>query len=83
MNQQSIDAVFDERDQLRTELEQVKAEKKAILDWLDNNTTFCNPGEVPVLSSVSLRIWYHASDDTDNFPFSEVINEQLQGSNKE
>ena len=34
MNQQSIDAVFDERDQLRTELEQVKAERDlAILSW--------------------------------------------------
>jgi hypothetical protein len=47
-----------------------KAEAK--LEWLDNNSISCDNGK-PVLSTVSRRIWYHATDDIENYPFSAVI----------
>ena len=46
--------------------------------WLDNNFTFCNPGEVPVLGEVSRRIWYHATDDIESFPFSEIMGKAIE-----
>ena len=45
--------------------------------WLDNNTTFYDVSpdgpNVPVLASVSKRIWYHATDNQESYPFSAVI----------
>jgi hypothetical protein len=54
------------------------------LEWVDNNTTFMivdhslidgtdTPPNVPVLACVSKRIWYHATDDQESWPFSAVI----------
>lgn len=53
------------------------AELEGKLKWLDNNTTFYDVNSagsnVPVLASVSKRIWYHATDDQRSYPFSAVI----------
>ena len=46
-------------------------------NWMDNNFTYCEPGAVPVLGSVTKRIWYHATDDTESYPFSEVVHKVL------
>jgi hypothetical protein len=59
-------------------------ELEARLEWMDNNTMFYDvdhnlidgtdtPPNVPVLASVSKRIWYHATDDTESYPFSKVL----------
>ena len=53
--------------------------------WLDNNTTFYNVdadwpvygNNIPVLASVSERIWYHATDNIKDYPFSAVIDTAL------
>ena len=56
----------------------------AQLKWLDNNSIFMEvdhsliddtdtPINVLVLACVSKRIWYHATDDIVNGPFSAVI----------
>jgi hypothetical protein len=49
------------------------------LKWLDDNSTFYEPNghNKPALDSVSKRIWYHATDDTDSYPFSDVIGKAL------
>jgi len=52
--------------------EESAEEIKRLRNWMDNNFTHCEPGAVPVLGSVSKRIWYHATDDTESYPFSEV-----------
>lgn len=49
----------------------------ALLDWLDKNMTFydVNDGShqnAPVLASVAKRVWYHATDDQESDPFTEV-----------
>ena len=70
------------------ELAQARGEALAILRWLDNNTTFYNVDadwpidapNVPVLAQVSERIWYHATDDSQSYPFSEVIKRALKPS---
>ena len=70
------------------ELQQARGEAQAILHWLDNNTTFYNVDadwpvdapNVPVLAQVSERIWYHATDDIQSYPFSEVIKRDLKHS---
>lgn len=43
--------------------------------WLRNNMTFYNTAETsaPVLASVSRRIWYHATDDMESYPFDAVL----------
>lgn len=55
-------------------------ELEAQLEWLDNNTTHyeTHMGNVPVLASVSKKIWYHATDDVDSYPFSAVIKQALE-----
>ena len=58
------------------ELEAKVAELKATVAWLDNNSTFCDNGK-PVLAEVTKRIWYHATDDVDSYPFSAVIQAAL------
>jgi hypothetical protein len=47
--------------------------------WLDKNMTYYNTAESerPVLASVSKRIWYHATDDMDSYPFSAVARAAL------
>ena len=66
------------------QLAAARAELDELKHWLDNNTTFydvtpdtggaaCTSGpNIPVLASVSKRIWYHATDDQKNYPFSAV-----------
>jgi len=49
-----------------------------IEEWLDNNTIHsdakdCLDCEGIVLAEVSKRIWYHATDDEQSWPFSEVV----------
>lgn len=43
--------------------------------WMRNNMTFYNTGESdgPMLGSVSKRVWYHVTDDTESYPFDSVI----------
>ena len=56
--------------------------------WLDKNTTFFNVdhtepvrgANIPTLSSVSTRIWYHATDDTDSSPLSAVVDAAIAAS---
>jgi hypothetical protein len=49
--------------------------------WLNDNSTFYDTegmsSAVPVLASVSKRIWYHATDDVDSYPFSDVMEAAL------
>jgi hypothetical protein len=60
---------------------QMAIKAQTLQDWLDNNTTFYDvdadwPVEghnIPVLAQVSQRIWYHATDNTKDYPFSAVI----------
>jgi hypothetical protein len=54
-----------------------------LLKWLDNNTTFFDvardlPPNIPALATVAKRIWYHASDDQESYPFSAVIEAALR-----
>ena len=53
---------------------------KEKLDWLDNNTThyLTNESEAPVLAGVVEKIWYHATDNVDSYPFSAVIDKALE-----
>jgi hypothetical protein len=55
--------------------EAAEADAARLRKWLDNNTTHYNTAEreSPVLASVSKRIWYHASDDMESWPFSAAI----------
>ena len=54
--------------------------------WLDKNTTFFNVdhtepvrgANIPILSSVSARIWYHATDDTESYPLSAVVDAAMK-----
>lgn len=56
------------------------AESGRLRAWIDSNTTFYNVGESdgPVLASVSKRIWYHATDDTESYPFSAVAEKAVR-----
>lgn len=59
---------------------EAERENAALRKWLDNNTTFYNVSEAfeaPVLAAVSGRIWYHATDDMESYPFSDVIRTAL------
>lgn len=76
-----LDALEKEREQ-RERAERVEAELAQSRQWLDGNTTFYDVDHsvcieesenVPVLASVSKRIWYHATDDVESYPFSKVI----------
>jgi hypothetical protein len=74
---------------LERELAARDAEVAQLRSWLDNNTMFMEVDHsftfeeidampnVPVLASVSKRIWYHATDDTESGPFSRVIDAAL------
>lgn len=54
--------------------------------WLDKNTTFFNVdhtepirgANIPILSSVTARIWYHATDDTESYPLSAAIDAAMK-----
>jgi len=60
---------------------QLREEVAALKKWLDSNTTFYDVDadfdvegrNVPALAQVSARIWYHATDDIDSYPFSAAI----------
>jgi len=56
MNQQSIDAVFDERDQLRTELEQVKAERDELRQTLADMEPVKTQAEIDFALAEQLRL---------------------------
>lgn len=54
-------------------------ELRRLRHWLDNNMTFFDVTQpvvegpnVPTLATVSSRLWYHATDDQEGFPFSTV-----------
>ena len=57
-----------------------------VRNWLDNNTTFFDVdhtektkgSNIPVLAYVSNRVWYHATDDTESYPFSAVAFEAMK-----
>ena len=53
------------------------------LDWLNNHITFYEPNghNKPALDSASKRIWYHATNDTNSYPFSDVIDKALKQGN--
>ena len=69
---------------LREHNERLKTEIKAIRDWLDNNTTHYLTSETktPVLAGVAEKIWFHATDDVDSYPFSAVIDKALEQTNE-
>jgi hypothetical protein len=46
---------------------------EAMKQWLDSNTTHYDPRVHLMPSLAAERIWYHATDDTESFPFSKVI----------
>ena len=75
-NAMAIKHIRELKDQI-AELEAEVAELKATVAWLDNNSTFCDNGK-PVLAEVTKRIWYHATDDVDSYPFSAVIQAALK-----
>jgi hypothetical protein len=58
----------------------------AIYNWLDANFTFYDVDRgadvegrnVPGLALVSKRIWYHATDNQRDYPFSEVVMNAVQ-----
>lgn len=63
-----------------SEAEQLRAENERLRDWMRNNLTFYNTAESdgPVLASVSKRIWYHATDDTESYPFDAVADAAMK-----
>ena len=67
---------------IRTDDDRIAA-LEAQIDWLNKNSTFYEPNghNKPALDSVSKRIWYHATDDTESYPFSAVIDKALERSN--
>lgn len=60
--------------ELLARAERAEQERDALRAWLDSNTSYYNTAESerPVLASVSKRIWYHATDDIESYPFSVV-----------
>lgn len=62
----------------------LKRKYEALMEWLDNNTTFFDVDHsekiegpnIPILAGVSQRIWYHATDDTESWPFSALIEQE-------
>lgn len=68
------------------ESDQLKAKNDSLLSWLGSNMTFYDVNtqcstqhpNIPVLASVSKRIWYHATDNQLDFPFSQVVRSALQ-----
>ena len=68
------------------EREQLKAKNDSLVSWLGSNMTFYDVNtqcstqhpNIPVLASVSKRIWYHATDNQLDFPFSQVVRSALK-----
>ena len=56
-------------------IEALEQERAALHAWLNNNSTFYDTAasDAPVLAEVSERIWYHATDDQESWPFSKVV----------
>jgi hypothetical protein len=71
-----------ERSKIFTRWRNAEAALERVRVWLDNNTTFCAEGKV-VLTHVSQRIWYHATDDTDSWPFTALMDRELAAALKE
>ena len=63
----------------RVNIETLEFMLREVREWLDNNTTHYLTAEqnAPVLASASKKIWYHATDDVDSYPFSDVVGEAL------
>ena len=67
------------------------AEYDSLITWLNSNTTFYDVDvrastqhpNIPVLASVSNRIWYHATDNQLDFPFSQVIRSAIEAAQAE
>jgi len=66
------------------DLETMVNEKEVTLikirEWLDNNTTHYETAESdePVLACVSKKIWYHATDDIDSYPFTDMMDKSIK-----
>lgn len=60
---------------LQSALEAARKDGDQLRHFINNNMTFydTNESHVPVLASVSKRIWYHATDDVTSYPFDAVI----------
>ncbi len=73
---------------LKAAIEALVADRDALITWLNNNTTFYDVDRtcstkfqnVPVLASVSKRIWYHATDNQLDYPFSQVVRSAMKES---
>jgi hypothetical protein len=69
------------------ELTAAKERVRELEGWLNSKTTYYDVDtedrQYPVLADLSrvlrtARIWYHATDDTSSYPFSEVIDRALK-----
>lgn len=65
---------------LENENAELKAKLARVEEWLNNNTThyLTSESEAPVLAGVCERIWYHATDDIESYPFTAVIDKALE-----
>lgn len=66
-------------------LDEARAENARLRHWLNTSMTYYDViasmtyydviegNERPMLQSVSKRIWYHATDNRESFPFAELI----------
>jgi hypothetical protein len=76
-----------ESDELQVEMtlaaqkraDEAEAQLTAMREWLDNNATFYEPetSNRPILAMTSKRIWYHATDDQESYPFSNVVDKAI------
>jgi uncharacterized coiled-coil protein SlyX len=67
-------------EELQKQLEHAEKKLKRVLEWLDNNTTHYETAtqDKPVLAEVSKKIWYHATDDCESYPFSEMMQASMK-----
>ena len=84
--QAEIDLMRVSNDKLVHDLDAAMSDVKR-LRYLDENSTFFDVDpdfdtegrNIPVLASVSKRIWYHATDDMTNYPLSAVASAAMKG----
>jgi hypothetical protein len=89
ITKQGIDAMITNYLRLERELAKAQTEISAMRKWVNNNMTFydvepdgpdvCTSGpNIPTLTGVSKRIWYHATDNQTVSLFSEVIDTAMK-----
>ena len=62
-------------------IEKLEAQLALMREWLDNNTTHYETegrrSAIPVLATVSRKIWYHATDDCESYPFTDMMDKAI------